>query len=292
MTVPRFLRTRSGIFAAALLVFVMGVVFLGPLFAPYSITETVGIPGEPPSGHALLGTDYLGRDVLSRVLHGGISVVWIGMLATLLSYATGITVGLVAGYSRSWADPVLMRGVDVLLSFPALLVLLLLVSGLGTHIAVLILGVVLVQLPGISRVIRTATLEKCSQGFVEAAEARGESTWSILRREILPNIAAVGLADFGIRFSTSILLIASMNYLGLGLSPPSADWGLMVSENREYISLNIWAVLAPGVMLALLTISVNLVADAFVRSLGRSVAVSTTSAPAGAPSVLSEEGIS
>jgi peptide/nickel transport system permease protein len=270
MSVPKFMRTRSGAAAVALLTFILLVAILGPLVAPYSPTAPIGPPGQMPSSHALLGTDYLGRDVLSRLLHGGLSVVWMGVAATVISYLIGITVGLTAGFARNWLDAVLMRAVDVLLAFPALLVLLLLVGGLGTHIWVLIVGVVLVQLPGISRVIRTATLEVSVQGFVEAAEARGESTPSILRREILPNIAAVSLADFGIRFSTSIILIASMNYLGLGISPPASDWGLMISENRDYISLNPFAVLAPGVMLAVLTIAVNLVADAFVRSLGRS----------------------
>jgi ABC-type dipeptide/oligopeptide/nickel transport system permease subunit len=167
-------------------------------------------------------------------------------------------------------DPLLMRAVDVLLAFPALLVLLLLVGGLGPHIGVLIVGVALVQLPGIARIVRTATLETSTRGFVEAAEARGEPTLSLLVREILPNIAPVILADFGIRFGYSIILIASVNYLGLGLAPPAADWGLMISENQQFISLNLWAVLAPAIMLALLTIGVNLLADTYVRTLGSS----------------------
>jgi peptide/nickel transport system permease protein len=253
-----------------MLVFVLAVAFLGPLVSPHSITSLIGSPGSPPSGSAPLGTDYLGRDVLSRVLHGGLSVIWIGSAATLLSYGAGITVGLIAGYQRSLIDPVLMRGVDVLLAFPALLVLLLLVAGLGSHVWVLIIGVALVQLPPIARIIRTATLEVSTRGYVEAAQARGERTAAILRREILPNIAPVVLADFGIRFGFSIILIASVNYLGLGLAPPAADWGLMIAENQQYISLNLWSVLAPAIMLAMLTICVNLIADAYVQTLGRS----------------------
>jgi peptide/nickel transport system permease protein len=252
------------------MVLVVAVALLGPLFAPHGIATPIGPPGQPPSGGAPLGTDFLGRDVLSRALHGGFSVVWIGTVATLLAYLAGLTVGLVAGYSRSLIDPMLMRGVDVLLAFPALLILLLLVSGLGSHIPVLILGVVLVQLPGIARLIRTVTLETATRGYVEAAVARGERMASVLGRDIFPNIAPVMLADFGIRFGYSIILIASMNYLGLGLAPPTADWGLMISENRSFIGLNIWSVLAPAIMLALLTISVNLVADAYVRTAGRS----------------------
>jgi peptide/nickel transport system permease protein len=264
----RILRTPSGAIGCLVLVFVVGVALVGPLIAPHDIATPIGGPGQPPGSGAPLGTDYIGRDVLSRLLNGGRSVIWIGGVATLLSYFVGLGIGLVAGYSKSLIDPLLMRAVDVLLAFPALLVLLLLVGGLGPHVGVLIVGVALVQLPGIARIVRTATLEMSTRGFVEAAEARGERMLSLLTREILPNIAPVILADFGIRFGYSIILIASVNYLGLGLAPPAADWGLMISENQQFIALNVWAVLAPAIMLALLTIGVNLVADTYVRTLG------------------------
>jgi peptide/nickel transport system permease protein len=288
LRVPRFARTGSGMVGLSLLFAVLAVALLGGLVAPHSITETVGPPGRGPSSSALLGTDYLGRDVLSRVLHGGRSVVALGSAATALAYLFGLAVGLVAGYRGGLIDTVLMRGVDVLLALPGLLVLLLLVAGLGTHVWVLLLGVMLVQLPGIARVMRTATLEVSTRGYVEAAVARGERTFPLLRREILPNITPVLLADLGIRFGISIVFIASMNFLSLGLTPPKADWGLMISENRDYISLNVWGVLGPAVMLALLTIAVNLTADAYVRSLGRSSVISrrrraTVVNPAGAP---------
>jgi peptide/nickel transport system permease protein len=268
---PRLLQTISGKAGVSLLVFVLGIAILGPLFAPHGLATPIGAPGSPPSGSALLGTDYLGRDVFSRVLDGGLSVIWIASAATLLSYAAGIPVGLVAGYRRSLIDPLLMRGVDVLLAFPGLLILLLLVAALGTHVSVLVAGVAVVQLPPIARIVRTATLEVSTRGYVEAAQARGEGTAAILRREILPNAAPVVLADVGIRFGYSIILIASVNYLGLGLAPPAADWGLMIAENQQYISLNEWAVLAPAIMLAMLTICVNLLADAYVHTLGQSL---------------------
>jgi ABC-type dipeptide/oligopeptide/nickel transport system permease subunit len=267
---PRLTRTVSGKVGLSMLVFVLGVAILGPLFAPHGLATPIGAPGTPPSTAAPLGTDYLGRDVLSRVLDGGLSVIWIGTAATLLSYAAGVPTGLIAGYSRSLVDPVLMRGVDVLLAFPALLILLLLVAGLGPHIPVLIIGVAIVQLPPIARVIRTATLEVSTRGYVEAAQVRGERTSAVLGREILPNVAPVVLADFGIRFGYSIILIASVNYLGLGLAPPAADWGLMMAENQQYVSLNIWAVVAPAIMLGMLTVCVNLLADAYVQTAGRS----------------------
>jgi ABC-type dipeptide/oligopeptide/nickel transport system permease subunit len=241
-----------------------------------------------------LGTDFLGRDVFSRVLHGGHSVLLLGGAATALAYVVGVVIGLVAGYSRSVVDPILMRSMDVLLAFPALLVLLVLATGFGTHNWVLIVGVALVLIPAIARIMRTATLEASTRGYVDAALARGESTAAILRREILPNVTPVLLADFGIRFGYSVVIIASMNFLGLGQAPPAADWGLMISENRNYISLNEWSVLGPAIMLAMLTISVNITADAYVRSLGRSAvrragrrarAIGPTATTPGAPGV-------
>lgn len=269
--IPRFARTPAGIVGLVLLSAVVIVAVIGPLLAPDSITATVGPPGQGPSGATPLGTDYLGRDVLSRLLNGGHSVLELGCAATALAYLLAVPVGLVAGYSRSLVDPLLMRAMDVLLAFPALLILLVLATGLGPHVWVIVVGVALVHLPAIARIIRTATLEASTRGYVDAALARGERTPAILRREILPDIAPVLLADLGIRFGYSIILIASMNFLGLGLAPPAADWGLMISENRDFISLNLWAVLAPAIVLALLTIAVNVTADAYVRSLGRSV---------------------
>jgi peptide/nickel transport system permease protein len=191
-------------------------------------------------------------------------------LAALLAYLIGGTVGLVAGYNRGRSDGLLMRGVDVLLSFPSLVFLLVLVTGLGSSPAVLIIGTAVVQAPMVARIVRSATLEQVVRGFVEAAIARGDSTVAILRREVLPNIVPSVMADAGLRFTYSLLLIASVNFLGLGLQPPAADWGLMVSENRTGISINPLAVVAPAVLIALLTISLNLIGDAITQSLGRS----------------------
>ena len=182
----------------------------------------------------------------------------------------GITIGLIAGYAQSFADPLLMRTVDIVLSFPALLVMLLFVTAFGGGPVVLVGAAALVLFPGVARIVRTATAEVMTRGYVEAAISWGERATAIMRREVLPNIIAPIVADFGIRFSWAIILIASVNYLGLGLRPPTADWGLMISENREIISSNPLSVLAPAAMLALLVIAVNLLGDAYVRQLGRS----------------------
>jgi peptide/nickel transport system permease protein len=263
-------RDWGGRIGLSLLVLVVAVALIGPAFAPHSPDAAIGIPGLGPTGQFPLGTDFEGRDVLSRLLYGGRSTLLLSCAATLLTYMVGLTAGLVAGYVRSFVDPLLMRSVDVLLSFPALLVMLLAVTAFGGGRGVLVVACSLVLFPGVARIVRTATLEASTRGYVEAAVARGESMVSVLRREILPNIIPSIVADMGIRFSWSIILIASVNFLGLGLRPPTADWGLMISENREVLPTNPLSVVAPAVILAILIISVNLLGDAYVRNLGQS----------------------
>jgi peptide/nickel transport system permease protein len=267
---PRALRTPQGKVGLALLVLVVGVALIGPLVAPHSIAEPIGAPGSAPGSGAPLGTDYLGRDVLSRALHGGTSVLWVAFVTTALIYLVGVSVGMIAGLSRSLLDPILMRVVDVFLVFPPLMLLLLLFAGAGSGVGVLIVGIVLVLAPGVARLVRTATLEVSTNAYIEAAVARGERTFAIMRREVLPNIAPSIIADVGVRFAGVIILAASVNFLGLGNKPPAANWGLMIAENLQIVATNTWSVLAPAIVLALLTIAVNLLGDAYSRSLGRS----------------------
>lgn len=268
----RFLRSGTGAVGAGILAVVLAIAVFGPFVSPEPPARPIGIPYDGPSAEAPLGTDFLGRDVLSRVLWGGRSVIALAGLSVLLSYLGGLAVGLAAGYTRGLLDPILMRAADVLLSLPALLFLLVLVTGLGSSRTVLVLGVALIQLPLIARIVRSATQTQAVRGYVEAAAARGERTTTILTRELLPNIVPTIAADAGLRLTYAIILIASVNFLGLGLQPPAADWGLMVSENRSGLNLNPLAVLAPAALIALLTIAVNLVGDAIARSQGVSTA--------------------
>jgi ABC-type dipeptide/oligopeptide/nickel transport system permease subunit len=204
------------------------------------------------------------------VLWGGRTVIALAGAATLLAYLVGVPIGLLAGVSRSYVDPLLMRIMDVFLAFPPIILLLVLATGVGPSPWVLVVGVAITHVPGISRIVRTATLEVSVRGYVEAAVARGERLTFILRREILPNIATPILADAGIRLTGSILLVASVNFLGLGLQPPASDWALMISENRGGLTIQAWASVVPIVLIAALTIAVNLVADAYARGLGQS----------------------
>lgn len=244
------------------------IAFLGPLFAPHSPTALVGAPFQTSSAKFPLGTDFEGRDVLSRVLFGGRTVVLLALIATSLSYLIGGAIGLTAGYSRSPIDGVLMRTVDLLLAFPPILFLLVLAAGFGANPIALVVGIVLVHIPGVARIVRAATLEVSTRGYVEAAVARGERTSYILTREILPNIWPPIAADAGPRFTVSILLVAAINFLGLGLRPPTADWALMISENSTGLTIQPLAIAIPAAMIATLTVSVNLVADSFARSRG------------------------
>ena len=211
-----------------------------------------------------------GRDVLSRLMFGGRSVIGLAAAATVLAYVIGSVDrpdrGLQPVAGRSTPDAVGRRDAGV----PAAAVRADPDHGRRNGIGVLIIGVALIQAPSISRVVRTATQAVVVRGYVEAAVARGESSFAVVRREVVPNILGPVLVDLGLRFTYSILIIASVNFLGLGLQPPSSDWALMISENRQYISLNPWAVLAPAAMIALLTIGINLMGDAIARSLGRS----------------------
>jgi peptide/nickel transport system permease protein len=266
----RFARTPTGAIGLAILALILLVALAGPLFAPHSPTKSIGIPGSGPSADAVLGTDFLGRDVYSRLLWGGRSVLGLAGLATVIAYAAGGVVGLVAGYSRNVLDGLLMRLVDVLLAFPPLLVLLVVIAGAGTSLPVLVLAVALVQLPGIARLVRSLTLEASGRGYVEAAVVRGESTAAILRREIIPSIAGPLSADLGLRMTFSILLIAGANFLSLGLQPPAADWALMIAENRDFLELNPWAVAVPAALIAALTVGLSFTGDAVARMLGRS----------------------
>ena len=253
------------------LAFVLGVAFIGPYFAPYSPSALPGIPYSTPSRTFWLGNDYLGEDVFSRVLSGGRTVIVYGAVATLLAYAVGGTIGLVAGYTRSRLDDLLMRSMDVLLAFPPILFLLVIATGAGANIWALVIAIAVIHVPSIARILRAAALEVSVRGYVEAAIARGDRTHVILRREILPNIWGTIVADGGPRFTVSILLVAAVNFLGLGLSPPAADWAMMISENRSGITINLWAVVAPALMIGALTVSINVVADAIAGRLGKSV---------------------
>lgn len=269
------LRTALGItqFRVGAVIFglVLLVVFLGPLVAPYSHTEYVAIPYQGPSSEAWLGTDAMGRDVLSRVLSGGFSVLWMSFLAGTLGVAAGAAFGLTAGYFGGRVDAVMMRSLDVILAFPQLVLLLLVVSMVGPNPWLIVVLVAIAWIPPVARICRGITTTIVNREYIEAAEVLGYSRRSIVIGEILPNLATPLLVEYGLRISWSIAVIASASFLGLGVQPPSSNWGLMANENREGLLIQPWSVVLPVLMIALLTIGANLVADSFGRAVSGEV---------------------
>jgi peptide/nickel transport system permease protein len=257
-------RTKVGLGIVAVIIL---VALAGPLVAPHSPTEFVAIPNSGPSGEAAFGGDALGRDVLSRFLYGGRTVLWLAAAATLLGMVVGVVVGLIAAYARNWLDDVLMRTNDVLLAFPQIILVLLAVSALGPKLWIIVLTVGLTHAPRVARVMRGAALEVVERDFVKSAEAVGEKRWRIVFAELLPNVTSPLLVELGLRLTYSIGLVAGISFLGFGLQPPTADWGLMINENRLSLTVQPWAVLLPVVAIGLLTVGTNLVTDGLSRAL-------------------------
>jgi peptide/nickel transport system permease protein len=268
--VRRVVRGVDGWLSLAVVLTIVGIAAFGPYLAPHSPTALLGAPFQEASSQYPLGTDYIGEDVFSRLLAGGRTVIAFGFIATALAYLIGGAIGLFAGFRRGASDSVLMRAMDVLLAFPPIIFLLMLGAGFGNSLTALVLGIATVHLPSVARIVRTAALETSVRGFVEAAMARGDSTFAILRREVLPNIWGTVVADAGPRFTVSVLLVAAVNFLGLGIAPPQADWALMISENRPGITVNPWSVVAPALMIGVLTVALNVFADSVARALGTS----------------------
>lgn len=265
------LGTRSGRIGVIIVAIVVGIAVLGPTLAQTSPYDIAGVPYESPSSSHPLGTDGLGRDVLSRYLHGGRQILWAAFSSTLLAYVVGIGFGMAAGLRRGRGDLAAVWFADVLLAFPPIVFILVLLAATGPRLSMVVLGIALIQIPRIFRIVRATTAEVSTREYVEAATARGESTTSILRREILPNIWTPVLADFGVRLGGSIILVASLSYLGFGTAPPQADWGLMISEDRLGLTVQPWITIVPAATIAILAIGVNLFADSVARSAGRSV---------------------
>lgn len=240
----------------------------GPLWAGSSPTEQVALPFEAAGGGHPLGTDVLGRDALSRVLHGGLAVLLPALAATALSGAVSVVLGVLTGLAARRAGERVVRVIDIVGVFPPLLLLLVLATGYpGSDVAVVV-AVALVCVPFSVRVIRAATRRVSGLGYVEIARARGDRTWQVVGRDVLPNIAGPVVAEFGLRFSAALHLTATAGFLGLGQGPPAPNWGRMVQENFAGLGLSPWPVLAPAALLVLFAVSVNLVADEAARRVG------------------------
>jgi len=256
-------RARVGLVLVGLVVL---IALLGPLFAPHSPTDLVAPPFAQPSTALPFGADYLGRDVLSRFLDGGRTILIVAALATLLGVGLGAGLGLAAGYLRGFWDNAIMRSLDVILCFPSIVLALLLMSVVGPKLWLVVVAVAIAHAPQTARVIRGAAVQLTGREFIEYAETIGASRRRILFAELLPNVTAPLTVELGLRMTYSIGIVASLAFLGFGQQPPAADWGLMINENRGGITINPWGVLVPVIAVAVLTIGTNLIADALGRA--------------------------
>ncbi|MEM6759125.1 MAG: ABC transporter permease [Pseudomonadota bacterium] len=252
-------------FAAGLGLFFTAAFFLmalfAPLIAPYGMAEVVGGVWEPASDKFLLGTDSIGRDLLSRLIYGGRTTIFIATAATLLSFTLGSVLGFLAAVMGGWVDQVLSRFVDLLMSIPSLIFALVVLSVMPVTMLVLILVMGLLDATRVYRLARAVAVDINVMDYVEAATLRGEGRAWIIFREILPNALSPLVAEMGLRFIFMVLFVSTLSFLGLGVQPPQADWGGIVKENAEGIVYGIGAALWPAVAIATLAISVNLVAD-------------------------------
>lgn len=237
-----------------------------PWIAPYGEAEIVGNAYQPSSAEFWLGTDQIGRDIFSRLIYGARNTIGIALITTLLSFVIGGTLGVFAAIrSGGWLDQILSRLVDALMSIPTLIFALMLLAVFGKYISALILILALLDSTRVFRLARATAINVVVMDFVEAARLRGERIGWITMKEIVPNIMPPLVAEFGLRFCFVFLTISSLSFLGVGIQPPTADWGSMVSENKTLITYGNPTPLYPAAAIALLTVAVNFVVDWFLH---------------------------
>lgn len=237
------------------------VALFAPVLAPFGETQVVGEGFAPWGGQFLLGTDNLGRDMFSRLVYGARNTLGIAFLTTVLAFLLGGLSGLVAAIKGGAIDQGLSRVVDILMAIPQLIFALLILSVVGTTATSLVLVIALLDATRVFRLSRAVAMNVVVQDFVEAARLRGEGLWWLVTREVLPNAAAPLIAEFGLRFCFVFLFISALSFLGLGIQPPTADWGSMVRDNAVLITFGDISPLLPALAVALITVSVNFVVD-------------------------------
>ncbi|MEM6616347.1 MAG: ABC transporter permease [Pseudomonadota bacterium] len=232
-----------------------------PWIAPHGESEVISSAFAPADENMLLGADQLGRDMFSRIIYGARNTVGLALIATLLAFIMGALAGLMAAVKGGWFDQFMGRAADVIMSIPSLIFALLMLSIFGTNLTVIVIVVAIIYSPRVFRLTRAVAGNIVVMDYIEAAKLRGEGDWYLIRKEILPNSTAPLVAEFGLEFCFVFLLIAGLSFLGLGIQPPTADWGSMVRENATLISFGDITPLIPAAAIALLTVAVNFVVD-------------------------------
>lgn len=251
----------SAKFGLGIITFTIFVIIFAPWLAPYEESAIVGQVWEESSAKFWLGTDNLGRDMLSRLIYGARTTVFIAISATVISFCIGAVSGFAATIYGGWVDTVMSRIVDTMMAIPAMIFALLALSILGTDTTVLILVAAILDSTRVFRLSRAVSMDINVTEYVEAARLRGEKTWYVMRREILPNCIGPLSAEFGLRFCFQFLFISSLSFIGLGIQPPYADWGGIVRDNSGAIGFGMVVPLYPAFCIAIVTIGVNLVVD-------------------------------
>lgn len=267
-TLKRLWRYPTTLIGFTLVFLFLVIAVFGPMIAPYTYTEqNLSNKLQPPSEEHLFGTDQFGRDVYSRVLVGSRDVLSVAGSGTVLAVFFGLLLGLISGYRGGLFDELIMRFMDVILSIPPLLLAMVILFSLGPSRVNVIIVVGFLYIPMVARVVRSVVLDLKTRQFVEAARLRGESSFYILYREILPNVLPHLAVEASMRFSYSIFLVASLGFLGLGVQPPSPDWGLMVGDARTWFHQARWVLFFPAGAIALLVVAVGFMSDGLRRML-------------------------
>lgn len=241
------------------------VAIFAPLICPYGETDVVGDVWQSPSMEYFLGTDHIGRDMFTRLIYGARNTIAIAMVTTTLAFTVGTLLGFLAAIVGGWIDLILSRIIDILMAFPTLIFALMVLAIVGTGTGPLIGVISLIASTRVYRLSRAVAMDIEVMEYVEAARLRGERLWWLMRHEVLPNALPPLIAEFGLRFCFVFLFIASLSFLGLGIQPPTADWGGMVRENSGAISFGIMTPLIPAGAIAFLTVGVNLIVDWFLH---------------------------
>jgi len=253
--------SRSAMIGIAIILFWILVAVIAPLISPYSPTDLIGKRLLAPTSAHLLGTDNLGRDVLSRLIWGSRTVLLLAPISVFLGLMVGAPLGLLSGYLGGKIDNLIMRVGDILLSFPTLLIYILIITSYGSSAVVVVISISIGVIPSITRIVRSLVMDERTRDYVSAARLRGEKLWYILGREILPNVSAPIIVDVCIRVGYAVMAIGSLGFLGLGIPPPTPDWGGMINDGREWIFQQSSIVLAPAIALSSLVIGLNMIAD-------------------------------
>lgn len=255
----------SARFGMAVIVFYVFTSVFAPVLTPYGESQIVAGEFEPWSSEFILGTDNLGRDMLTRLLYGGRNTIGIAFLTTVLAFLIGGVAGFIAATLGGWIDNGISRIVDVMMAIPTLVFALLILTISGTSVPVLIIVIAVLDSTRVFRLSRAVAMNIVVMDFVEVAKLRGEGLWWIIRREVLPNAMPPLVAEFGLRFCFVFLFISALSFLGLGIQPPTADWGSMVRDNATLITFGDITPLLPAGSIALLTVGVNFVVDFFLH---------------------------